>query len=519
MAHTARPPARTRPAQPHTAVLFMAVGEGTVFHREVVASTERQAHEALQAFLQTGETWLAARRTGPVAALEPLQPGPPLLLPAPSPPVCRAPKRDDDLPARLAASPEDAELVLRTMSREEKDHYAKQTPEAKTQLVERLVSLRRADCFSVPLRFRVLASELPLEIKRRIAQKLEKQQDTLASGDAIKYATWVEGLLALPLNAYITPSEEPRPELCRRLQDAAAHLDRVIYGHRAAKQAILERLFQWVSRPWVPQRPLGLQGCPGNGKSSLIREGLSAIMGRPYGFVALGGSLDSSYLLGHGYTYEGSVCGRIAETLTAAGCMNPLIFFDEVDKCSGTPKGEEIINVLVHLTDTTQSSHFRDRYFGPLDLDLSRSLLVFAFNSAAAVSPVLLDRLQVVATDDFDGPAQLKILKQYLLPRVLQEYGRPSDFLRVDGDALQEAVHVCREGGVRLLRSVLEQTACKVGIFHETGSDEFMSPLRPGDVVKVGPEAYELRGGLGRLLTEASAGKHEQRAAPPGMYA
>jgi len=152
-------------------------------------------------------------------------------------------------------------------------------------------------------------------------------------------------------------------------------------------------------------------------------------------------------------------------------------------------------------------------------LDLSRSLLVFAFNDASAVSSVLLDRLQVVATDAFDSQAQVKILEQYLLPRVLREYGRPTDFLSLTGDALQEATHVCSEGGVRLLRSVLEQTVCKVSIFHETASDEFMFPLRPGDVVKVGPEAYRLRGGLGRLVMEAAAGKQERRAIPLGMYA
>jgi hypothetical protein len=79
-------------------------------------------------------------------------------------------------------------------------------------------------------------------------------------------------------------------------------------------------------------------------------------------------------------------------------------------------------------------------------------------------------------------------------------------------------VHVCSEGGVRLLRSVLEQTICKVSIFHETASEEFMFPLRAGDVVKLGPEAYELRSGLGRLVTEAAAGKQERHAVPMGMY-
>ena len=503
-----------------TVVLYMGWGEDAIFHREAVAPTERQVNELLRIFLQNGEAWLTRRDTSTPSSKPKTSLGASTLQNSTA--IGQASSSLTLLQSLVeelsASNAEDVEAIVRMMSREEKEYYNSQPMESKAKIVERIVAIRRMEGFSIPLRFRVLASELPVELKRRIAQKLEKQQDVMASGDTVKYATWVEGLIALPLNAYVIPAAQPAAEIRQRLHDASDYLDNVIYGHKGAKQAILERLFQWICHPWVPQRPLGLQGCPGNGKSSLIREGLAVIMNRPYSFVALGGSFDSSYLLGHGYTYEGSVCGRIAETLTSARCMNPLIFFDEVDKCSGTPKGEEIVNVLVHLTDTTQSTHFRDRYFASVDLDLSRSLLVFAFNNASSVSPVLLDRMQVVATDAFDASSQMKILKQYLLPRVLKEYGQPVDFLSLSQEALQEAVQVCGQGGVRLLRSVLEQTVCKVSILHETASDAFMYPLRVGEIMKVGLKAYELRGGLLRLVDEAMAGKSERQAVPPGMY-
>jgi ATP-dependent Lon protease len=35
--------------------------------------------------------------------------------------------------------------------------------------------------------------------------------------------------------------------------------------------------------------------------------------------------------------------------------MNPVLYFDELDKVSDTPKGEEIIGILTHLIDTSQS--------------------------------------------------------------------------------------------------------------------------------------------------------------------
>ena len=41
--------------------------------------------------------------------------------------------------------------------------------------------------------------------------------------------------------------------------------------------------------------------------------------------------------------------------------MDPIIYFDELDKISNTQKGEEITNLLVHLIDPSQNSKFRDK--------------------------------------------------------------------------------------------------------------------------------------------------------------
>ena len=38
--------------------------------------------------------------------------------------------------------------------------------------------------------------------------------------------------------------------------------------------------------------------------------------------------------------------------------MNPIFFIDELDKVSDSSRGEEIINTLIHLTDSTQNDTF-----------------------------------------------------------------------------------------------------------------------------------------------------------------
>lgn len=52
--------------------------------------------------------------------------------------------------------------------------------------------------------------------------------------------------------------------------------------------------------------------------------------------------------------------------------MNPIIFFDELDKISETARGDEIIGVLTHLSDHSQNTHFTDRYFDGIPLDFSK---------------------------------------------------------------------------------------------------------------------------------------------------
>ena len=48
-----------------------------------------------------------------------------------------------------------------------------------------------------------------------------------------------------------------------------------------------------------------------------------------------------------------------------------------LDKVSKTHRGEEIMNLLIHLTDPTQNNKFQDKYFSGIDIDLSRSVFIF----------------------------------------------------------------------------------------------------------------------------------------------
>jgi ATP-dependent Lon protease len=73
--------------------------------------------------------------------------------------------------------------------------------------------------------------------------------------------------------------------------------------------------------------------------------------------------------------------------------MNPIIYIDELDKVSKTEQGKEIIGILTHLIDSTQNSHFQDKYFAGVNIDLSKVLFIFSYNNPDDIDKILLDRI------------------------------------------------------------------------------------------------------------------------------
>ena len=102
--------------------------------------------------------------------------------------------------------------------------------------------------------------------------------------------------------------------------------------------------------------------------------------------------------------------------------MNPIFYFDELDKVSDTNKGQEIINLLIHLTDPIQNTNFTDKYYAGIPFDLSKSLFVFSFNDINRVNPILRDRMNLINVEGFDKLDKLEICHNFVLPELSQEY-------------------------------------------------------------------------------------------------
>jgi ATP-dependent Lon protease len=250
-----------------------------------------------------------------------------------------------------------------------------------------------------------------------------------------------------------------------------------VYGLNDAKMQIMQMLGQLLTNPKAIGTAIAIHGPPGTGKTSLVKEGISKILNRPFAFIALGGATDSSFLEGHGYTYEGSTWGKIVQIIIDCKCMNPVIYFDELDKISDTPRGEEIVGILTHLTDTSQNSQFHDKYFAEINFDLSKCLFIFSYNDESKVNPILKDRMYRIKTKGYNGKEKGCISNNYLLPRIREQVKFNEGDIIIPDDVISHIIesHCNKEDGVRNLKRCLEIIHTKLNLYRlmKPGSNLF----------------------------------------------
>lgn len=258
-------------------------------------------------------------------------------------------------------------------------------------------------------------------------------------------------------------------EIVKYINTFNSILDSAVYGHKTAKLQIERILGQWISGE-SGGYCFGFEGLPGVGKTSLAKKGIANCLKdknnnpRPFSMIALGGSCNGSILDGHNYTYVGSTWGKIVDILIEHKCMNPIIFIDELDKVSNTEHGKEIIGILTHLVDSTQNTNFQDKYFGNIDLDLSKALFIFSYNDVDLIDKILLDRIHRIKFDMLTLDDKLIIVKDYLLPELYTKF-RLNDVVLFQDDEIKFIIeHYTNESGVRKLKEILFEIISSINL-------------------------------------------------------
>jgi len=261
---------------------------------------------------------------------------------------------------------------------------------------------------------RIIKSDIPNDIKKVIYSRYKEIGKT--DSDYSKGVKWINIALSIPYkNKDITINEES-------IFSAIDNMNKELYGQVRAKEKIVEILSTMITNPNTKKKMAGFVGSPGVGKTAFARC-LSKSLNLPFYQISLGGTKDSAFLRGHGFTYIGSEPGEIVKGLISMGSKRGIMFFDELDKIQNTTNGQEVVSTLLHILDFTQNTDFKDEYLSDIPIDLSQLFIILAINDVSKIDSVLRDRLELIPFHNYSIDDKLNIGHDYMIPKIIKNIG------------------------------------------------------------------------------------------------
>lgn len=366
-------------------------------------------------------------------------------------------------------------VKLDFLTQKEKKYFDKLSLLEKKNLIKQYYKLNKLNSNNIPCRFKLLTLDTTESNKSYLLElydsfiKLEE-----SSEEYFKYKLFFDSIIQIPFNIYNNINISNN--INEYLLESKKLLNNNIYGHTKTKEYVIQVIGQYITNPNNIGNILGLCGPPGTGKTTFVKN-ISQILQRPVEIINLSGSHDVSYLEGHGFTYQGSKYGKIVHTLIKHKCMNPIIFFDEVDKISKTDKGNELENLLINIVDITQNYNYTDKYFQEITIDLSKILFIFSYNDPESINPILKDRIYEIEVNGYSYDEKIKLAKDYLIPNILRNFSFKKNDIIISNNSIEYIIdnYSNENSGVRELIKIFKNILAKIHIIYITNNSSLVN--------------------------------------------
>ena len=234
------------------------------------------------------------------------------------------------------------------------------------------------------------------------------------------------------------------------------------YGLEDVKQRILEFIAVTKLAKKDASSVLCFVGPPGVGKTS-VGKSIANTLKRPFYRFSVGGMRDEAEIKGHRRTYIGAMPGKFIQTLKQTKVANPVIMLDEIDKMGTSYQGDPA-SALLEVFDQEQNHSFVDHYLD-IPFDLSKVLFIATANQLDSISPVLLDRMEILRLSGYITSEKLHIARRYIIPKQRKRHGLKSTQLNFTDSAITKIIEgYARESGVRHLEKLIQKICRQVAV-------------------------------------------------------
>ncbi|MEK4255171.1 endopeptidase La [Ureibacillus sp. FSL K6-2830] len=340
--------------------------------------------------------------------------------------------------------------VKQAMERTQKEYYLREQMKA----IQAELGDREGKTGEVAdLRKRVEESGMPESTQKVALKELERYEKLpAASAESGVIRNYIEWLVTIPWK------EKTEDRLDVNLAEEILNRDHD--GLEKVKERILEYLSVRQLKNSIRGPILCLVGPPGVGKTSLAKS-IAESLNRKFVRISLGGVRDESEIRGHRRTYVGAMPGRIIQGMKKAGTINPVFLLDEIDKMSNDFKGDPSAAML-EVLDPEQNHTFSDHYIEE-PYDLSQVMFIATANDLSTIPGPLLDRMEVISIAGYTEIEKIKIAKNHLIPKQLDENGLKKSQLIFKDEAIVDLIrYYTREAGVRGLQRQIAAVCRKV---------------------------------------------------------
>lgn len=303
------------------------------------------------------------------------------------------------------------------------------------------------------LKERINSQALPSQVQEEALNEVNRLSlIPLVSAEYNVSRTYLDWLLTLPWQNRL-------PDVLD-LEKVRQALDEEHYALDKVKERIIEYLAVLKLKEDLKGPILCFAGPPGVGKTSLGLS-IARAMGRRFVHFSVGGMRDEAEIRGHRRTYVGALPGKIIQSLKKAGCNNPLMMIDEIDKMGKDFQGDPAA-ALLEVLDPEQNYAFVDHYLG-IPFDLSKVMFIGTANILYHIPAPLLDRMEVIEISGYTPEEKLIIAKKHILPKIIRSHGLGEGVLDFTDDALNKIIRqYTEEAGLRNLERELATVARKV---------------------------------------------------------